>query len=194
MIFCNISVPGFLQILHGKETRLSTILLTYIGGLIGALIFAFGWLKSSVPLWKTAILSSVIFDICGGVIANLSSSTNQFYQKNQKIRLIFLAVHTVQPAVFAILLPEDAYYFITVFIVTFASGLLIHFIQDTEYQQNLASFCIAGALPIFALFTLSSSVLYAFGPLYMLKLILGFSVKRPPFLEKQEDKKNAESL
>ncbi|HNN06452.1 MAG TPA: hypothetical protein PKN56_23055 [Leptospiraceae bacterium] len=190
MIFRTVSVPKFLQILHGKEPRLSSIVLTYLGGLIGAAVSASGFVQSSLPLWKICILSTLMLDICGGVIANLSISTNLYYQENRKIRLIFLGVHIFQPAVFAVLIPENAYYFITVFLVTFSSGLLIHFIRDIEQQQNLASFCIAAALPIFALFALSSSVLYAFGPLYMLKLILGFSVRRPSFLEKREDKKD----
>jgi hypothetical protein len=180
-----IQIPKVLHELHGESTRLSTLVLVYLTGLIAALLFVWQLLPAKLALWQYVLLGIIVLDIAGGVVANLSSSTNQYYQKNRSIRMVFLLLHVLQPVGLYLVFPQYLSFFVFLTLFTLLASFGVNALRDTEHQQNLA-----GALLVLGIcgslwFDLEHNMLYLIAPLYMIKLILGFSVKRPSFTSQE---------
>jgi len=176
-----IKIPKFLHELHGERSKLSTTLLIYLSALFvgAALVLSLGYLN--LPLWKNLLLFFLFFDIAGGVVANLSSSTNLYYQKKKGLRVAFIIFHVVQPVLLAVVFPEIIAYALFVYLYTLVASLIVNAIKNKESQQNLAAFFLVIGILGSAFCILPAVILYIFAPLYMTKIILGFSVKRPAF-------------
>ncbi len=174
-----IKIPKALQELHGENSPLFNIILVYFIGLIAFFLVFLSLENSGISLIKRIIVSFIFFDIAGGVIANLSSSTNQYYQKNERIRIIFLLLHILHPAVVIWVFPSSWILIGGVAALTLMGGVALHFIPDNEKRQVLAAaLLVLGVLGSLYL-QAEVQVLYAFAPLFMVKLLIGFSVKRP---------------
>lgn len=182
MLNREINIPKALHELHGEKTRLSTLILVYVTALAVAGIALLQFIPLHLPLWKLMLAVVVFLDVGGGVAANLSSSTNQYYQKKASLRPIFLAMHIIHPLILVLVFPQNATYFIFVLIFTLASAFVVNVFKDRELQQNLAAALTGIGVCLALLFSVSPIFLYAFAPLFMVKLILGFSVKRPDLI------------
>ena len=68
-------------------------------------------------------------------------------------------------------------------IFTLASARLVNAFSDTEFQQNMAAFLVVVGIAVSLIFEVSPVIFYSFAPLFMIKLILGFAVRRPAFSE-----------
>lgn len=176
-----IQITKIFHELHGEKARLSNLILVYTVGIISALIFTIYLLPLNLSLWKYILIVVLITDISCGVVANLSTSTNQYYQKNSRLRLIFLSLHILQPLLFFIIFPELLHFFLFVFLYTISASLIVNWIKDKEFQQNIASaFVVIGTI-LSLVFKNDILIIYSVAPLFMTKLILGFAVRRPIF-------------
>ncbi len=174
-----IQIPKIFHELHGEKARLISIILVYTVGIISASLFTLFLLPLNLSLWKYILIAILIVDISGGVVANLSTPTNQYYQKNSRLRFIFLSLHILQPCLFCIVFPDLLNLFLFIFLYTFSASLIVNRIKDREYQQNFASaFVVLGTILSLA-FQNDILIVYAIAPLFMTKLILGFAVRRP---------------
>ncbi|HWQ46568.1 MAG TPA: hypothetical protein VN376_06860 [Longilinea sp.] len=176
-----IAIPKALRELHGERTRVSTLGLVYLSGLICAGLVTWQLWLAAVPLWQTAVSALIFLDVGGGVAANLSSSTNQYYQQHAKLRLPFIALHVFHPAVMAALFPAALPYFVFVMLFTLTATFTVNALTDAEQQQNLAALLLTVGCALSFFFHLPVPVLFLFAPLFMVKLILGFAVRRPLF-------------
>ncbi|HRK27976.1 MAG TPA: hypothetical protein PK239_11910 [Chitinophagales bacterium] len=176
-----IKITKIFHELHGEKARLSNLILVYTVGIISALIFTIILLPLKLSIWKYILVAVLVLDISSGVVANLSTPTNQYYQKNSRLRLIFLSLHILQPLLFIVIFPELLLFFLFVFLYTISASLIVNWIKDKEYQQNIASaFVVLGTILSFV-FKNDILIVYAIAPLFMTKLILGFAVRRPIF-------------
>jgi hypothetical protein len=174
-------IPKALRELHGERGRVSTLLLVYLSGLVCAGLVFYQLLLSDTAVWRAAAAAVIFLDIGGGVVANLSTSTNQYYQQHAGLRLPFIALHVFHPAVMLILFSAGQAYFVFVMLFTLAGTFGVNAIKDTELQQNLAALLVTIGVGASFLFPVPVTVLYLFAPLFMVKLMLGFTVKRPNF-------------
>ncbi len=181
MLNREISIPKALHELHGEKARLSSLLLVYITALVVGGIALWQIIPLGLPVWKAALAVVVFLDVGGGVAANLTSSTNQYYQKKAALRPIFLALHVVHPLVLMLVLPQNAGFLLFVMVYTLASAFGVNLIKERELQQTVAGVLVAVGVILAVLFPVTFSFLYALAPLFMVKLILGFAVKRPDF-------------
>lgn len=177
-----ISIPKSLHELHGERTRLSTLALIYLTGLSAAGIVVAQLVGSGLTWWQTALAAVVFLDIAAGVTANLSTSTNQYYQGKPGMRVVFLAIHFFHPAALAWLFPVAWVYFTAAYGYMLLAGMTVNAVRDPELQQNLAALFVVVGIVLSLLFELPVIALYAFAPLYLLKLLLGFAVRRPAFV------------
>ncbi len=178
----DINIPKLFRELHGDKAKLSSIIITYSSGIIVSIITIIVTLYLNLPLWKYILLFILFIDITGGVVANLSTSTNQYYKDRNTLRVIFLLMHIIQPGLMLLIFPENYQYLIFIYLFTLGSSLILFKIKSSELQQNIAALFLVVGITISFLFKLNILTLYLFGTLYMIKLILGFSVKRPPFV------------
>lgn len=179
MIHKEISIPKTLHELHGEKSRISTLITVYLAGLVAAGVAVFQSLPVGFPAWKVVLVGILYLDIAGGVVANLSTSTNQYYQGKPGLRLVFALLHILHPVLFSVVLPEAWPYFAFVGIFTLVSVQLVEAARDTEFQQNLAALLVVVGTIVSVTFDLPQAIFYSFAPLFMIKLILGFAVRRP---------------
>ena len=180
MIHKEINLPRIFHELHGQKTRLSTLILVYLAGVAVAGLVISQILPEKLPIWKICLVGILYVDMGGGVVANLSTSTNQFYQAKPCLRIGFLLLHFLHPGLFILAFPIAWSYFIVTGGLTLLSALLVNAFKDAEFQQNLAATLTLVGIAVSFFFEVPMNILYSFAPLFMIKLILGFSVRRPP--------------
>ncbi len=176
-----LSIPKSLHELHGEKATVTSILFVYGTGLIATAVFIGFLLPLKLPMWKYILSALLILDIASGVIANLSSSTNQYYQQHKKLRIPFLLLHVVHPVLFWVVFPEMLGYFLFMALYPILSSLLVNHFKNREFQQNLASSLVVIGVLLSFLFKSDSLILYSLVPLFLIKLVLGFSVNRPDY-------------
>jgi hypothetical protein len=172
-----INIPIFLHEIHGKEATFLGLFTTYIAAIIFGIFGLMASMHYGVELWKSIIIGLLFLDVGGGVVANLTSSTNLFYKTKSK-RLLFLIIHITQPLILAVLFNEYSIIILSLATLIIVGGIIITFTRGVENQQNIAGLLtvvIAIALSVFNLPTF----LLIFYMLYTLKLLIGFSVHRP---------------
>lgn len=101
-----IRVPEVLKELHGERTRISTLIAVYLTGLVVAGGIVFQLLPAGFSAWKYVLVGILYLDISGGAVANLSTSTNQYYRGKTGLRIVFILLHILHPALFIVVLPE----------------------------------------------------------------------------------------
>ena len=179
MLNQEINIPKALHELHGERARLSSLILVYSTALVVGGIALWQIIPLGLPAWKAMLAVVVFLDVGGGVVANLTSSTNQYYQKKAALRPIFLATHVVHPLVLMLIFPQNSWFLWFVMVFTLASAFGVNLIKDRELQQISAAVLVALGVCFALLFPVSLPFLIVFAPLFMVKLILGFAVKRP---------------
>lgn len=179
-----LEIPGFLHELHGERASVGSIVLVYSAGLAAAAAYAWELTRTGLVPWKIILGCAVMFDVAGGVVANLSTSTNHHYRNRPGMRKVFLLLHFLQPLALYFVFPDEGVFLGVVYVFTIASSLIVDSIRRVEVQQNTAAFLLVLGLACSMMVSPESVVVFVFAPLFMVKLITGFSVRRPSFLEK----------
>jgi hypothetical protein len=176
-----IKVHKYLHELHGEYPDIFTLIGTYLAGIISGILVIVFTNNLGLPVWKSILLFILYADIAGGVISNFSSSTKDYYRTNKSYRLPFILMHLLHPALFILLFPDFADYFIYVGLFTIPACLIITGINQIEIQLTSALFLLLLGTSLSFCFKIPVNFLFSFAPLFMTKLIVGFSVNRPDF-------------
>jgi hypothetical protein len=166
------------KFLDGENPKNTDLILTYVTGILMAILVLvtakfqnLNWsiLQSTVAFIVTA-------DLAGGVISNLTKSTNSFYQKSDKLSIIFLAVHFIQPLLLTIFfgLSFQTFWFLYLFMLF--SSIIVRFFSRNEYQRQISGGIVTIGFTIFSLFFGLPSIFIWFPFVYFFKLIFAFSV------------------
>ena len=134
-----------------------------------------------LPVWKSILLFILYADIAGGVISNFSSSTKDYYRTNKSLRLTFILMHLIHPALFILVFPDFAGYFIYVGLYTILACLILARINQIEIQLTTALLLLLLGTSFSFCFKIPVNFLFSFAPLFMSKLIIGFSVGKQNF-------------
>ncbi len=185
-----ITVPKLLIELHGNRTSLYTFISVYVTAIITALFLTYMIKDNELSYWKYALFFITTIDIAGGVVANLSSSTNQYYQRNEKKRIPFILIHILQPTILYVIFPQYFNYFLFIASFTVILTLIVNAISNREIQQNTASAFLVIGIILTTMFTEINPYILALGIMFMIKLILGFAVRRPDYEDEISDKNN----
>jgi hypothetical protein len=176
-----ITIPKYLHELHGEKTNLSSLILVYISALLVGGLALSQIIPLALPLWKTLLAALIFMDIGGGVVANQTSATNQYYQNHSNLRIPFLLLHIIHPLILILVFPKNSLFLGFVLVFTLASSFGVNALRNRELQQTLAALLVAIGVCLSLLVPVSPSFLVILAPLFMMKLILGFSVKRTHF-------------
>ncbi|KLU58749.1 hypothetical protein CEB3_c47660 [Peptococcaceae bacterium CEB3] len=173
-----IRVPKSLKELFGEEQTPMELLITVIFSIgtlaIISVVTRDYW--QSLKWYQSLVLLLLYIDISGGVVANLSAGTNQYYVDKPRMRWIFIAIH-IQPLLLSWVLRSSITIALLVWGYTMLSTFLVNIFQGKAFQRTLAAALFGVAISFFFLmdFGLPSviSIIYIF---YMFKLIYGFGV------------------
>jgi hypothetical protein len=172
----NLRVPKLFQEFFGLRTTLAEILLILLPALLmtALLVWAGAPFFSEMYLWRFLIMAVLIFDILAGVVANLTSATNDHYADQSMKRILFIVMH-IQPLVFSWLIGGFFAECLFVWLFTVVTALLVNGLKRHPLQRPLAGaglvvgltilLLIAGKLPSFlvvALVMFMIKVLYSF--------------------------------
>ena len=135
------------------------------------------WL--TLKWYQATILWLLFLDIAGGIVANLSIGTNDYYNANPKKRWIFIAVN-MQPLILAVVLQSTFSIAVGVWGYTIVSASIVNMLRRKTYHRLLASGLFAAAIIGYILLEISLplpiTLVYL---LYMMKLIVCFAVEYP---------------
>ncbi len=174
----NIAIPKVFQELHGEASPALNLVLVYTASLLFGVAVIFLLKDTGLTLLKKILAALVFFDVAGGAVANFTTSTNQYYIKKAKLRLPFLMMHIIHPAVLIWVFPASWLPLMLTGVLVLAGGLVIHLIGNRETKQVIAALLFTLGMLILAFLPLEHRILFTFPPLFVAKILLGFSVQR----------------
>jgi hypothetical protein len=175
-----VKVPGPFRLIHGETATLFDVLLVYVVGLVfGLLALTFASTRvETLPIWKAALLFVIAADISGGATASFTVGTDAFYGSRPGLRWGFIFFHLLQPGLLFLLFGGKIVYWIFLCAFTIAAASMVNIMRGRARQQAAATALLLIGIVILLPIWLSIQFLAWFGPVYMLKLILGFAVCR----------------
>lgn len=134
-----IKLPSALHEVFGEEsTQVELLLIIFFSvGVTWGLFASTQAEWEVITTWKFIAILILTFDIFAGFIANLTFSTNAFYQKSNKARLGFIAIH-VQPLIFVFLAGSSFSFGIGVWIYTILAALVVNQLKGYPAQRVIA--------------------------------------------------------
>jgi hypothetical protein len=173
--------PKFLELMqaliHGDTPSRNNLLLVHFAGLVfaGELLVAFA---SRLSWFQAAVLFALGWDMAGGLVANVTRSTNDWYAVRPGwVGLIFVVVHIFQPGIVLLAFPQaNPAYFLGLYAFMLVGVLLVLRFRRPALQKPLAMAWLAGGFLLFSLFPAGEAALGWFAPVYLTKLVYGFAV------------------
>lgn len=174
-----IRIPRLLHELHGEEARLADVLVTWTVALAAAAIIVAraAARPAAVAWWEIAIVALVGADLAGGVVANFTASTDRYYASRPRLRIGFLALHVVHPVVLFFVIGGPVEVWAAIPAYTLAAAFAVNAIRGPAQAPVAAAFVVVGVLITFSWFVIAPPALW-FAPLFLVKLVLGFAVRR----------------
>jgi len=173
-----LKIPKTVHELFGEEQIKSELIIIVVFSICSFLALVIGTQDEWIGLqwYKIVLLFVLLLDVLGGVAANLSTGTNQYYLKSSQKRWIFIAIH-VQPFIFAWIFQSDFFAALLVWAYTIGSSAIVNLLLGKEYQRILAGALLGFGVLAFVLLDFQlPRVITIIYMLYMFKLIFGFSV------------------
>ena len=172
-----IKVYKFFQIIFGRETTLFALFAIIGSSLLFATLVLLFKLSTETSIVKLVLLTIIAADLFGGVIANFTKGTNNYYYGEPLTkRYLFLLFHLIQPTIFIWIFPDDLFKILVVSIITIFSSSLILSIKNQVYQRVFAISLLLISLFVSNLMNYSDTLLNLLMMLFSIKLILSFSV------------------
>lgn len=182
MEYKTILIPKFLQEIHGEKASLTDLALTYIGGLVSLMVVLVIYSQSglSIEWWKLTLLLLISMDIGAGAIANFTYGTNLYYsgEEKRKTRIYFILAHFIHPAVYLYALDSFSLTSILVVLYIIGSTFFINHINSVEKQRIVAALLLLLGMSILIIAQINNPLLLWFFPLFMIKLLLAFGIRR----------------
>ena len=175
-----IRIPGFLRPIHGDTATVFDVLLVYIvGAVFGVLALVFASTRvEALPAWKAVVLLVLAADVSGGTVACFSPGRGAYYEARPGLRRVFVFVHFIQPGLLYLLFDGRLAYWLFLYVYAVAAASLVSIIPGRTRQEGSAAALVVIGIVILLPIGLSTPFLAWFGPVYLLKLILGFGVRR----------------
>jgi hypothetical protein len=173
-----INVPNVLHEFFGPRiTTLELFLIIVPGTLLTALLV---WKDAAyfreIGLLRSLIMTVLILDIFYGVIANLTSSTNDYYAVSPVRRHLFIAIH-VQPIIFYWLLGD---YFSVCFFAwayTVSAAAIVNLCIRHHAQRAIAGTALSIGLTLLLVWSEGLPVFLLIAlVMFMIKVIYSFPV------------------
>ncbi len=171
-----IKVHPFLHPLFGRDTTKFDVLAILLIAFLFAASSLFLEGQQDLSSLKKSIFMLLALDLSGGIVANMTSGTNQFYESSLKKKYFFLLIHFLQPLLLAWVFPMDLPLILVTSMYTLLGSLLVIKISITSGQRVAAiSLTSLGILLVFLL-PYKNPILKGMFILFILKLVLSFSV------------------
>ena len=187
-----IQVHKFLFELFGRETTTFDLLAIVIASLSFAGLTLLLKLNTNISNFKLIILTILALDIAGGVVANFTSGTNNYYDESLRKRYFFVLFHLLQPSILIWIFPNELQAILGISIFTLLCSIIVLNINK-HYTQRIAAITLLLLSVILSiLLNYSDPLLQIVMQLFSIKLILAFSVNWNSIDKNETRKENNE--
>jgi membrane glycosyltransferase len=171
-----IQVHKFLVELFGRETTTFDLLAIVIGSFsVAGLTLALKW-NTDISIFKLIILTILTLDIAGGVVANFTTGTTNYYAESLRKRYFFVLFHLLQPSILIWIFPNDLQAILGISIFTLISSIIVLNTKKHNTQRITAITFLLLSFILSIFLNYSDPLLKLFMQLFSIKLILAFSV------------------
>lgn len=174
----SVTIPKFFHEVLGTRSTVWELVIIGIFSLVTSTLLLtstyFEW--KSLEVYRVLVIVLLTLDISGGVIANFTLSTNNYYAKRPKARLVFIALH-VQPLILAIVAGNYFLPCIFVWCYTVISSLIINSMVKHPLQKFVGGFfTMSGLFALLLFFNSVPKFLFILLVFYLIKVVFSFSV------------------
>jgi hypothetical protein len=171
-----IQVHKFLGEIFGRETTTFDLLAIIIGSVSFALLTLFVKWNADITIIKKIILIILALDIAGGVVANFTRGTNNYYAESLQKRYLFVLFHLLQPSILIWIFPNESLAVLGVSIFTLINSIIVLNVKKHYNQRIIAVTLLLFSLILSTLFNYTDPLTKMIMQLFSIKLILAFSV------------------
>ena len=162
--------------LFGRETTTFDLLAIVISSFsVAGLTLALKW-NANISIFKLIMLTILSLDIAGGVVANFTTGTNNYYAESLRKRYFFVLFHLLQPSILIWISPNELQVILGVSIFTLTSSIIVLNIKKHNTQKIVAITLLLLSFMLSVLLNYSDLLLQIVMQLFSIKLILAFSV------------------
>lgn len=171
-----IKVHRFFHELFGQETTTLDLLAIIISSVSFAVLTLFVKWNADITITKKIILTILALDIGGGVVANFTTGTNNYYAESLRKRYLFVLFHLLQPSILIWIFPSELTAILGVSLFTLTSSIIVLKIKKQYNQRIVAITLLLLSLILSTLLPYTDSLTQIIMHFFSLKLILSFSV------------------
>ena len=171
-----IKVHRLLRELFGLETTRFDLLAIIISAVSFAALTLILNSNSAALATKAIVLIILALDIGGGVVANFTTGTNNYYAESLQKRYLFVVFHLLQPSVLIWIFPNELLPILGVSIFTLTSSLIVLNIKKNYNQRIIAVTLLLLSLILSTILNYTDPLAQVIMQLFSVKLILAFSV------------------
>jgi membrane glycosyltransferase len=171
-----IKVHRLFRELFGLETTRLDLLAIVISALSFAALTLILNSNSAALATKAIVLIILALDIGGGVVANFTTGTNNYYAESLQKRYLFVVFHLLQPSVLIWIFPNELLAILGVSIFTLTSSLIVLNIKKNYNQRIIAVTLLLLSLILSTILNYTDPLAQVIMQLFSVKLILAFSV------------------
>jgi len=162
--------------LFGRETTTFDLVAIVIGSLsFAGLTLILKW-NADISNFKLIILTILALDISGGVVANFTSGTTNYYAESLRKRYVFVLFHLLQPSILIWIFPNELRPILVISIFTLTSSIIVLNIKMHYIQRIAAITLLLLSFILSTLLNYSDPLLQIVMLFFSIKLILAFSV------------------
>ena len=162
--------------LFGRETTKFDVLASIICSVsFAGLTLQQKW-NAEISTFKLILLTILALDIAGGVIANFTKGTNNYYSESLRKRYLFIFFHLLQPSILIWIFPNELQAILGISIYTLISSIIVLNVKKQYNQKIIAITLLLLCLILSTLLNYSDLLTQLLMQLFSLKLILAFSV------------------
>ena len=171
-----IQVQRYLAELFGRETTTFDLLAIIISSFsFAGLTLILKW-NANISIIKIIMLTILALDIAGGVVANFTTGTNNYYAESLQKRYLFVLFHLLQPSILIWIFPNELLAVLGVLIYTLTSSIIVLNIKKHYNQRIVAVTLLLLCLILSTLLNYTDTLIQMIMQLFSIKLILAFSV------------------
>ncbi|GGE68511.1 hypothetical protein [Priestia taiwanensis] len=173
-----VKIPTFFHELFGSQQSKSEFVLVIAFTIVSTSVVGLFTLDywAGLQWYQQLILLLLYLDIAGGVIANLTSGTDQHYHERPRARWIFIAIH-VQPLLCTLLLGSSTWISVAVWCYTIVVASIINILRTANFHRTLAGcFVTVSLIGLFFTGNELEEAIFILYMMYMIKVIYSFAV------------------
>jgi hypothetical protein len=171
-----IQVHKFLFELFGRETTTFHLLAIVIASLSFAGLTLLLKLNTDISNFKLIVLTILTLDIAGGVVANFTAGTTNYYAESLRKRYFFVLFHLLQPSILIWIFPNELQAILGISIFTLISSIIVLNLNKHYTQRITAITLLLFSFILSILLNFSDPLTQLLMQLFSIKLIMAFSV------------------